>query len=175
MTWLLRTEKQLVAEWVGHMLGGMEFHGAYAIGVMDGDKIIAGVVYTNYYTDTKKRPLGIEMSIASVDKAWATRHNLKEFFAYPFTYLDVKRVTATCARKDIATRQFLTRLGFKLEGIGRKAWPKGGDCAAYSMLKHECKWGLNGQVKGSGGTGSIRNSERAIEREQRDSAMERLS
>lgn len=176
MTWLVRTEKELVSQWVGCLLKGMEFAGAYSIGVMDGNKIIAGVVYNNFFLDCKKKPLSIEMTIASIDRKWCSRYNLNEFFAYPFIYLDVKRVTATCSRKDTETRAFLKRLGFRLEGIGRKAWFRGGDSAAYSMLKKECKWIKNEQGQfGTSSTRPIRNRKRTERGEQGNSAMEQLS
>lgn len=175
MTWLLKTEKELVSQWVSVLLGGMDFSGAYAIGIMEGEKIISGVVYNNLYYDIKKKPLSIEMTIASVDPHWCTRYNLSELFAYPFIYLDVKRVTATCSRKDIPTRAFLKRLGFKLEGIGRKAWPKGGDCSAYSMLKHECRWLHEQRQQGTRSTRSVRNSTSAKQREPRNGAVEFIS
>jgi hypothetical protein len=31
-------------------------------------------------------------------------------------------------------------LGFRLEGMGRKAYDGRQDAAVYSLLRHECRW-----------------------------------
>lgn len=129
-----------VSEWVSIMLGKRNWGYKTAIGIQKNDFLIAGVVYNNQMLDCKGKPFNIEMSIASVDKSWCNRHNLGVLFRYPFIQLGVKRVQATTAKRNKSVRQFLDRLGFTLEGIGRQAWPEGGDCAVYSMLKPECKW-----------------------------------
>lgn len=106
-----------------------------AMAVIKNDKIIAAVIYTDY-----QPKLSIEMSVASVDKTWATRHNLKAFFKYPFIDLGVKRVTTLCSanRRDLI--MFNKRLGFKPEGYHREADYHGGDSVSFGMLKDECKW-----------------------------------
>jgi len=102
--------------------------------IKDG-QIIAAVVYTNWHPK-----LSIEMSVASIDKSWATRHNLKAFFKYPFIDLGVKRVMTLCSAKKRDIIMFNKRLGFKPEGYHREAWELGGDAVSFGMLKNECKW-----------------------------------
>lgn len=108
---------------------------AVGIGVILQGRIIAGVIYDRYIPD-----LTIEMSVASVDKRWATRHNLKAFFMYPFIELGLKRVQTLCSAKEEDTMRFNQRLGFKQEGYHRQAWPMGGDAVSFGMLKDECVW-----------------------------------
>lgn len=108
---------------------------AVAIGVSDGGKILASVVYTDYRDE-----ISIEMSIVSVDKKWATRHNLKAFFAYPFTQLKLKRVQAVTSVHNEGVISMLERLGFKREGLHRCAYWNGDDAYSYGMLSHECGW-----------------------------------
>lgn len=138
---------ELVAQWVAAKLHMPPFPRGMcrAIGVTENNQLIAGVVYHNQHLDNRGKPLLIEMSIASLDKRWCTRHNLHELFQYPFRQLGVKRVQATCGRKAKRVRLFLSRLGFKFEGIQREANPFGGDLAHYSMLLNECKWLIYGQ------------------------------
>lgn len=152
---------EYVANWVAERLRLRPYEkGLFrAIGVTDNHQLIAGIVYNNFILDSKGRPLLIEMTIASVDKHWCTRHNLKELFAYPFIHLGVKRVQATCSRKAKRVRKFLQRLGFRLEGIMREGCPTGGDAAHFSMLHNECTWIDNGKIDtfSSGSTRSRQN------------------
>lgn len=110
-----------------------------AIGVVKDGQLIAGVVYSDYHPN-----LSIEMSVASIDKTWATRHNLRAFFSYPFIQLGLKRVQTLCSALEGDTIVFNKRLGFQQEGSHREAWPLGGDAVSFGMLKHECRW-LNGR------------------------------
>lgn len=117
-----------------------QFQNSKAIGVSNNGKIIAAVIYSNYYLKPDGTGLSIEMSIASIDKRWATRHNLKAFFSYPFIQLGLERVWTQCSLNDGEIMQFNKRLGFIQEGIHRKAWPLGGDSASFGMIKDGCKW-----------------------------------
>ena len=111
-----------------------------AIGVIKNNKLICVVLYSGYIESPFGEPIMIEMSVCSIDKSWCTRHNLKEFFTYPFIYLKVKRVQATISKQNKSVRKFAQKLGFKYEGMGRKAYPLGGDAAVYSLLRKECRW-----------------------------------
>ena len=106
-----------------------------AIGVVDDDKILAAVVYSNYIPN-----VSIEMSVYSVDKAWCTRHNLRQLFMYVFAQMNLERVQATCSAQSEDVIAFLKRLGFQQEGYHRKAHFNGGDSLSFGMLKHECRW-----------------------------------
>lgn len=108
---------------------------ARAMSVIENDKIIAAVVYTNWHPK-----LSMEMSVASIDKRWATRHNLRAFFSYPFIDLGVKRVTTLCSANEKGIIMFNKRLGFKPEGYHREAHYDGSDAVSFGMLKSECKW-----------------------------------
>lgn len=142
---LLYGRHEFVAEWVREKLG---FGGSFvykAIGVVKDFRLIAGVIYEDFRLDAYGNMQSVEMTIASIDKSWCTRHNLFAFFAYPFSQLNVKRVQATIREEDFHTRRFLERLGFTLEGIGREAHPLGGNAAVFSMLKTEFEGKYNGK------------------------------
>lgn len=126
-----------VAEWVGVRLmkDAEAFKPCKAIGVERDGKLVAGVVYNKY-----EPGLLIEMSVVSIDKAWATRHNLKALFAYPFTQLNLGRVQALCSAKDEGVQMFLKRLGFTHEGTHPCAYHGGGTALSFGMLKNQCKW-----------------------------------
>jgi hypothetical protein len=120
-----------------------EFDLCSAIGTVKDGNLTSVVLYSNLIESPSGVPISIEMSIASVDKSWCNRHNLRALFLYPFTQLRVGRVQATISRQNKTAREFVKRLGFKYEGMGRNAWPLGGDAAVYSLLRKECKWVQN--------------------------------
>lgn len=124
-----------VVLWTEEQLN-LRFEKAAGIGVALDGRLVAGVVYSEYRPNVP----AIEASIAATDPAWASRQVLRAIFAYPFNQLGVVRLSATTAKSNKPAREFLVRLGFQLEGIGRRAFPGGGDAAVYSMLKAECSW-----------------------------------
>lgn len=160
---LLYGQDTKVADWVCRQLKMKPYPlGLYkAVGIIRGEQFIGGVVWHNYHEDNYGKPMLIEATIATIDKHWATRHNLREIFQYPFTQLRVGRVQASCHRKAKRVRSTLQRLGFSYEGICRQAHPQGGDVAHYSMLRNECRWIKNGKIV-TFSSGSTRpNSDRA--------------
>lgn len=116
------------------------FNNAVAMGIEHKGKLIAGIVYNNYFESANGRPVTIEMSIGSIDKRWCTRYNLKQLFAYPFAQLDLERVQTTCSAQEGEIIMFNKRLGFTLEGRHRNAWHTGCDALSWGMLRNECKW-----------------------------------
>ena len=58
------------------------------MGVLDGARPIAGMVYHNYQPNEGT----IELSGAAVDRRWMTRPVIEALFSYPFDYLDLQLV-----------------------------------------------------------------------------------
>lgn len=131
-----------VCRWVSEQLSGHKewFRDSGAIGVVEGGNLIAGVVYSNYCVNSNHDPIAIEMSIASIDKRWCNRHNLRAFFKHPFIDLKVKRVHTLCSADNRDVVMFNKRLGFRVEGLHKEAWPHGGDALSWGMLRHECRY-----------------------------------
>lgn len=103
------------------------------IGFFDGDRLIAGVAYSNY------RGCDIEILAAAEHKRWLSKGVLYTIFAYPFIQLGCLRVTAITAKKNKHARQFIEKIGFRLEGMHPKAMD-GRDACSYGMLRQHCKW-----------------------------------
>lgn len=133
---LIYGQDDRVAEWVGEQLmrDKSAFLPCKAIGIEKDGKLIAGVVYNNYVGHL------IEMTIASLDKRWATSHNLKALFRYPFIQLNLKRVQALCSANEKGVQMFLKRLGFIHEGTHPCAYHDGGTAYSFGMLKHQCRY-----------------------------------
>ena len=108
------------------------------IGVVLDDALIAGTVFYQY----RANPHGgtIEVCFAAETPRWCTRRVLGALFAYPFRQIKVARLQAACARKNKKSRRLLEGLGFKMEGVCRRAWDGSLDAVLYSMLPEECRW-----------------------------------
>jgi RimJ/RimL family protein N-acetyltransferase len=109
-----------------------------AIGVAADGRMLAVVIYGGM----QKMPHGhsIEVSIAADGPEWCRRGVLRALFHYPFAQLGCVRMHARIGRKNKRARKLIEGLGFRLEGMGRKAYDGRQDAAVYSMLKHECRW-----------------------------------
>lgn len=98
---------------------------------MDGDKIVGALAYFNY------RWPNIEVAFLCEDYRWAlNRDGIVEAFMYPFVQLKCHRVTAVVERKNKIARKMVQRLGFKEEGMLRKAGPNG-DMFIYGLLPED--------------------------------------
>jgi RimJ/RimL family protein N-acetyltransferase len=132
--------QEAMREWASERLGGLDFSPCMCIGFKKNGYYICVVVYNNFRASPDDVPISIEISIASIDRSWCTRHNLHVIAAYPFIQLKVKRVQATVAKRNKHTRKFLVSSGFKYEGLQRQGWVFGGDATVYSLLNTECRW-----------------------------------
>lgn len=128
-------QDERVCKWVADKVSESDFLLARAIGLEEDGELIAGVVYENY---TGKN---ITMHVAAVPgKRWLNREFLFRSFAYPFLQLGCNRVTGLVKEDNHDARKFDEHLGFKKEGLLRKACDDGSDLILYGMLKEECRW-----------------------------------
>ena len=123
-----------VAAWVAIKLAIEDFGPYTAIGVIDGEWLIAGVVYNNY------REANIEMTIASISPRWCASRILRGLFWYPFGQIGCHRVTAVTEHTNQPVREFIRRLGFIEEGVMRRSYLNGNDAVIHGMLREECRW-----------------------------------
>lgn len=80
------------------------------------------------------------MHIAAIaGSRWLTKSFLKAAFAYPFNQLKVNRVTGYVPAKNMAARRLDLHLGFKVEGVMRKALADD-DVIVMGMLREECRF-----------------------------------
>ena len=106
----------------------------------------AAAVFNSYHVLEKGS--WCEVSVAIDDVEGVSKRTLRQIFEYPFKQLEVSRLQAQTSVKNLRCRAFIERLGFKLEGLARKAHDGEQDAAVYSMLPGECRWlgGLNGKT-----------------------------
>lgn len=128
-------EDQRVIDWVGHRVDEDNFGPAHGIGLEENGELIAGVVF-NIYSGPS-----ICMHVAAEPgKRWLTRDYLFRCFAYPFIQLQCNRITGLVRVDNLEAQKFDEHLGFKREGLLRKAASDGTDMYVYGMLREECRW-----------------------------------
>lgn len=107
-----------------------------ALGVVRRAAIVGGVVFHNY----RERAHDIEISAAFSTSAWCLPQTAKQICDYPINQLGCKRITARTARKNRKARGFLERLGFKVEGVARRALDGRQDMILYGLLIEDMTW-----------------------------------
>ena len=125
-----------VAQWVLERIPHVQDFGACSaigIGSEQTGTLYAGVVYSQY------EPLfeTIQASIASVSPLWATRGTIKALLHYPFEQIGVGLVWAVTRSDNAKARKFLTKIGFKQDGILRHRFGKGVHAVSFSMTAAE--------------------------------------
>lgn len=128
-------QDERVMTWVGQRIDEDDFGKGVGIGLEEGGELVAGVVF-NLYTGPS-----ICMHVAAEPgRRWMTRDFLFRCFAYPFLQLQCNRITGLVRMDNLDAQRFDEHLGFKKEGILRKAASDGTDFILYGMLKEECRW-----------------------------------
>lgn len=122
--------------WVSERLNGThgprDWPGATAIGLASGDKIIAGMIVTNYSRYTRN----CEVSFAADTPKWATKPSIRAMLRYPFEQLGCQRITTVIARSNTRSIRFNEGIGFKQEGVMRLGAGHE-DALIFGLLKAE--------------------------------------
>ena len=77
------------------------------MGVIDGDQLIAGMIYHNYSPENQT----IELSGAATSRRWLTRPVFKAMFSYPFEEIGCQMVVARHSQRNIALRRMWKSVG----------------------------------------------------------------
>ncbi len=103
-----------IAAWVAERIPHVrEFSECAGIGVISGDRLLAGIVYHDYQSAHGT----IQLSMAAVSPMWARKETIKELLKHPFEELKCYKVwTATPIENEAALR-VNAHIGFKREAI----------------------------------------------------------
>lgn len=112
-----------------------------AFGVVRRGNLIGGAIYHQY----RPQDGDIMVSVAFDRPDWCLPGTVRALFDYPFNQLGCERITAAVGRHNKRSRRTVEGLGFKLEGVCRKALGRKEDLMLYGILKSECRF-LNGQI-----------------------------
>lgn len=131
----------LVTQWVARHIPGFQASlDAKALGVFDGKRIVAGVVFERW------NGVHAEVSIAAEPGSrWADRGTLFRLFDYPFRQIDCLALTVVVPQSNLSSLNLATKLGFKPEAIIAFAAHDGGPLIVLKMFRDQCRWINDGQ------------------------------
>lgn len=134
-----------IGEWVARHLPASEdiksaadFGKYVSMGYVRDGKPIVGVVY-NAYRELRHGN-DIRVTIVATSRLWATKEIISTLISYPFQKAGCMRITAIIREGNDASVQLARRLGFRKEGVIRKAYNGKANALVFGMLKSECKW-----------------------------------
>ena len=127
-----------VIKWVQSRISyKLALNSAVGTAITDDDGVIAiGVIFDNFIIESKN----IEVSVAVGNKKAITKLAIKTLFDIAFNHIGVERITCYNETSNTKSVRMAEMLGFKKEGVMRKASYNREDLNIYGMLKSECKW-----------------------------------
>lgn len=105
-------QKKLLSTWISNQIWPRQqrdFGNCQGLAVLDGDELIAGVIYHNWEPESGV----IEMSSAAIDKRWLTRPVLKAMFEYPFIECHCQAVVLRVADDNKPMHRIAKAYGFE--------------------------------------------------------------
>ncbi|PHV09888.1 hypothetical protein CSQ89_19215 [Chitinimonas sp. BJB300] len=130
---LLYGDDERVMRWVCERIGITPFDDYRAIGLVHGNALIAGTVYERF------SECDVNLHVAAASPYAMTRQFLVASFYYPFITAGKRRVTGLVPANNQRALAFDLKLGFKREGLIRRALPGGEDLLVLGMLREECR------------------------------------
>lgn len=115
-------------------LTGNDLRPGYAIGCMEGDELVAVVIFNQLRRDSA------EIGIVSTSPKWLTRQVCTHIASFAFDILNLRRLTGITPKKNKRARELALRLGFVYEATLKEGYANGEDATVYRMLRRECKW-----------------------------------
>lgn len=97
-------------------------------------KLVAGCVYHRW------RGFDCEVTFASMTPRWVLPQNLTPLFHYPFVQRGLSRLTLIIGANNRVAVKTNIRIGFKVEGVARKAYDGTNDAIILGMLREECPY-----------------------------------
>ena len=124
--------KQELREWVMERIKGY-YAGpsSYPVAVLRGEELLAVVIYDNW------RGTDITLTVAAESPRWITKETAATLLTYPFTTLNVSRITALARKDNKRSRRLIRGMGFKEEGCVRCADYDGADMILYGLTRQD--------------------------------------
>ena len=114
--------------------------GVKCVGVIRGGKLVAAVAYSGYFAGNDHWSPDVEMTAAADSPRWWSRSVGRDLLGIPFRQFGCERVTLRVRKKDKRTRRFVEGIGFKLEGIIRRAL-RSDDACLYGLTRRDWERG----------------------------------
>ena len=103
------TETRDIVRFVARQIVGAErgFGNCVTMGVIDGDQLIAGMIFHNYSPENQT----IELTGASTSRRWLTRSVFNAMFAYPFDQIGCQMLVARHSEHNTRLRRMWNAVG----------------------------------------------------------------
>lgn len=132
MTWFLYGEDEAVKNWIIDKIDYVhKIDSCVTIGVISGDRLIAGVAYHDY----QKRYGVIQMSMAAISPMWAKAVTIHRLLRYPFEQLNCYKIMISIRLDNLKALKTFKNIGFVQEAILSHVYGKGKHGAILQMLK----------------------------------------
>jgi RimJ/RimL family protein N-acetyltransferase len=129
---LLYGHDDFVARFVQENLKDQAFQNCSAIGVLDNDMLIAGVVYSNWLPTAGV----VEMSVFAATPKWFNRGTLKALLSWPFDGLGCQMIVLRVSEKNARMCRLADGVGFIGHRIPRLLG-RNEDCIVYTLTTED--------------------------------------
>lgn len=134
MAELVFDQKDRIGAWVAERVGQVADWGSfYALGVMQGDEVLAGVVINNYNGSNATCHIAIARQTKQLIPLFEHVCN------YAFNYCQLKRLTGMVPTNEPHIIEFDKHLGFEEEFVMKDGAP-GADMQILVMRPDTCRW-----------------------------------
>lgn len=106
-----------------------------ALGFVRDGKPIGGVAFTEY----NQQANSVNVMIRSASRMWLKPEVLKTVFHTAYNEIGVGVIRVGIKEGNKRSENLCKKLGFRKEGVHRKAWDGRTNMITYSLLKSECK------------------------------------
>lgn len=132
MTWFLYGEDESIKNWIIDKIDYVhKLDPCVTIGVISGDRLIAGVAYHDYHS----RYGVIQMSIATISSMWAKRSTISRLLRYPFEQLNCYKVMISIRTDNIKALKTFEKVGFEHEAVLQHNYGEGQHAVIMRMLR----------------------------------------
>jgi hypothetical protein len=134
MAELVFDQKERIGAWVAERVGQVADWGSfYALGVMEGDEVLAGVVINNYNGSNATCHIAIARQTKQIVPLFEHVCN------YAFNHCQLKRLTGMVPTNEPHIIEFDKHLGFEEEFVMKDGAP-GADMQILVMRPDTCRW-----------------------------------
>ena len=107
-----------------------------SVGIAERGEIVAGAYFTAHHPGRD-----ITVSAACRGAGLSAGKRIPRFYTWAFGHFQVPRITAEIDESNSASCRLCEGLGFRLEGIKRRAGHNGRNVIVYGLLKEDLKYG----------------------------------
>ncbi len=129
---LIYDASEYVTQWVVSRIPHVsKFDPCYSIGVLSGDRLIAGVTFHDY----QKAYESVQISMAADSPLWAKRATIHELLHYPYEVLKCYRVFVLIPQDNMKAIAVNKSIGFLQEATAHSGFGKNRHAVSMRSLK----------------------------------------